>query len=72
MSSSSGPSRIAMPRLVGMKERVKRLSNSIKQVINARHAFGQYIPLQTLNRTLFEYDVTFCSGSEEECTGRTH
>ncbi|MEL6645003.1 MAG: glycosyltransferase family 61 protein [Pseudomonadota bacterium] len=38
---------------------MKRAVNGIKQIINARHAFGQFIPLQTLNRTLFEYDVTF-------------
>lgn len=42
-----------------VRRALKRSVNTAKQVLNARHAVGQYIPLQTLNRTLFEYDVTF-------------
>ncbi|MGB3556543.1 MAG: glycosyltransferase family 61 protein [Jannaschia sp.] len=42
-----------------VRGRLRRIVNLAKQTINARWMFGQFIPLQTLNRTVFEYDVVY-------------
>lgn len=55
---------MVLSRLSAVRRTAKRAINTAKQVLNARHAVGQYIPLQTLNRTLFEYEVSFFGESD--------